>query len=113
MLQEAFEPLALPSEVRSDDKQTFAIVEFVEYLESPRSFNQAQLDDWLECVEQSGMPFDLDVGDGDETLDNFVIHDGQLRWVDGNMIYARPLHEQEQSTSEMHSRVLQRFVASE
>lgn len=111
-LRDVFDLLGLPSEVGSDGLHTFVMTKFIEGMEHPWSITQKQLDDWVERVARADVDISIDVGIEDSSLDNFAVDQaGRLRWVDGDLIYAREAQEGVgQHTAKIHQETLQHFV---
>lgn len=65
-------------------------VDFVDYAEVPKKITHDEIENWLTRLRASGLSMGLDVStEGLMTLDNFLRINNELRWVDGNIMYAR------------------------
>jgi hypothetical protein len=110
-LQDALPLLTLPSGIQALGEHSVAIIELVEDATRPRSITQEQLDDWLNRYDKAGVDLDLDIGEADKSLDNFLLRDGKLFWCDGNIMGAEPSSGESHSQSVMEwKQALARFV---
>lgn len=89
-----------------------AAVEFLEEAERPTEITQSELTTWLRAVRHARVHFGLDVSSEDESLDNFLRHHNRLVWIDGNIMEAKLLTNDDavEKEVEMHRQVLRRFV---
>lgn len=73
------------------DRQTAYAMEYLHDGVRPETVTQDQITDWLERVRSSGLKFGFDVDATPNSLDNFLLRDGKLFWIDGNIMNAKPV----------------------
>lgn len=96
-----------------DAEQSVYAVEFMFGAERPKTILRAELGDWLVRVRSSGLVFDFDASEKDDSLDNLMRKDGKLYWVDGNILSSKSAENPEQLEMFIteQKNILEKFVA--
>jgi len=90
-IEDDLNKVTLPTHVAETNDAIVAASQFIEHSGHPASISRQELDDWLQRYEEAGIDIGGDVAASDETLDNFVVYNGELRWCDGDALEARPI----------------------
>jgi len=81
------------------EKAVAYAMEFIQDGERPEKITQQEMEDWLARVKEGGLIFGFDVGEDNQSLDNFVRKGNKLFWVDGNILGAKRAQNAEELNS--------------
>lgn len=94
------------------EKEVAYAMEFIQDGERPPNITLQEMEDWLVRVKESGLIFGFDVGENDDSLDNFIRKGDKIFWIDGNILGAKPAQNNEELKSfvEDQRKILVKYI---